>query len=350
MIVLSTHQADDIAAICPQVIVLLQGRVHFAGTPAELAATATGRVWAADERDPDAHCPGAAATTGGGTSASTGRGAELVTPTVEEATCCCPTRQVPGDRSRRRTAAGARPPDPAGAGGRYVSPRSRSPRLRTVLALARVEAWLLVRSLLVLAGLLAGGAMAWALIRRGSRCGGTPPGGSAAGSSSWPCRPGRRTTGRRAAPQGRHGDLYASFPATTATRTLAHLAGLAGAVPASLLLVGAAAALVQVRGAIGTPSHGADRRAAAGDRRRSDGVAIGTRFPHPLAGVLGAMVLLLSSRTSTRPPGGHLAGPLGVDADQLGWLPGPLAGYPPAGAHVLELAGSPSWPGSSRWR
>src|ERR1700685_766458 len=40
VIVLSTHQADDIAAICPKVIVLLQGRVRFAGTPAELAATA----------------------------------------------------------------------------------------------------------------------------------------------------------------------------------------------------------------------------------------------------------------------------------------------------------------------
>jgi ABC-2 type transport system ATP-binding protein len=55
VIVLSTHQADDIAAICPSVIVLLQGRVQFAGAPAELAATAAGRVWAADERDPRAH-------------------------------------------------------------------------------------------------------------------------------------------------------------------------------------------------------------------------------------------------------------------------------------------------------
>ena len=54
-IVLSTHQADDIAAICPQVIVLLQGKVHFSGTPAGLAGTAAGRVWAADERDGGAH-------------------------------------------------------------------------------------------------------------------------------------------------------------------------------------------------------------------------------------------------------------------------------------------------------
>src|SRR5580700_4931622 len=54
-IVLSTHQADDIAAICPQVVVLLEGRVQFAGTPAGLAGTAAGQVWAADERDSLAH-------------------------------------------------------------------------------------------------------------------------------------------------------------------------------------------------------------------------------------------------------------------------------------------------------
>jgi ABC-2 type transport system ATP-binding protein len=55
VIVLSTHQADDIAAICPQVIVLLKGQVRFAGTPAGLAGTAAGRVWAADQRDTSAH-------------------------------------------------------------------------------------------------------------------------------------------------------------------------------------------------------------------------------------------------------------------------------------------------------
>lgn len=55
VIVLSTHQADDITAICPRVVVLLQGRIHFNGTPAELAATAAGRVWVADERNGRAH-------------------------------------------------------------------------------------------------------------------------------------------------------------------------------------------------------------------------------------------------------------------------------------------------------
>ncbi len=85
VIVLSTHQADDIAAICPQAVVLLQGQVHFAGTPAELAATAAGRVWAAGERDDRAHL-----SWRGGDNRwrhigdHPPAGAELVTPTVED--------------------------------------------------------------------------------------------------------------------------------------------------------------------------------------------------------------------------------------------------------------------------
>ena len=47
-IVLSTHQVDDVSAICSHVVVLLAGKVRFAGTPAELARTATGHVWTAD--------------------------------------------------------------------------------------------------------------------------------------------------------------------------------------------------------------------------------------------------------------------------------------------------------------
>jgi ABC-2 type transport system ATP-binding protein len=84
-IVLSTHQADDIAAICPQVVVLLQGRVQFAGTPAELAGTAAGRVWAAADRDNRAHLSWRG---GDGRWRHIGEqpaaGAELLTPTVED--------------------------------------------------------------------------------------------------------------------------------------------------------------------------------------------------------------------------------------------------------------------------
>ena len=53
--VLSTHQADDVAAICQRVVVLLAGRVHFAGAPTELAAMSAGRVWTADHRDAGAY-------------------------------------------------------------------------------------------------------------------------------------------------------------------------------------------------------------------------------------------------------------------------------------------------------
>jgi ABC-2 type transport system ATP-binding protein len=55
VIVLSTHQADDVAAICQRVVVLLQGRVRFTGTPAELADLAAGRVWTVDQRDERAY-------------------------------------------------------------------------------------------------------------------------------------------------------------------------------------------------------------------------------------------------------------------------------------------------------
>jgi ABC-2 type transport system ATP-binding protein len=54
VIVLSTHQVDDIAAICPKVVVVLDGRIPFTGTPAALADTAAGHVWTAEQRDPRA--------------------------------------------------------------------------------------------------------------------------------------------------------------------------------------------------------------------------------------------------------------------------------------------------------
>ncbi len=85
VIVLSTHQADDIAAICSHVFVLLRGQVHFTGTPADLAATAAGRVWAAGERDARAHL-----SWRGGDNRwrhvgdDPPAGAELVAPTVED--------------------------------------------------------------------------------------------------------------------------------------------------------------------------------------------------------------------------------------------------------------------------
>ena len=51
---LSTHQTEDVSAMCGEVVVLHEGGVRFAGVAAVLAALADGRVWLADERDPAA--------------------------------------------------------------------------------------------------------------------------------------------------------------------------------------------------------------------------------------------------------------------------------------------------------
>jgi ABC-2 type transport system ATP-binding protein len=83
-VLLSTHQTDDVAALCQHVIVLLGGRVRFTGTPADLAALATDRVWLAADRDARAEL---AWVTGEGRIRHIGdppAGAQLVEPTVED--------------------------------------------------------------------------------------------------------------------------------------------------------------------------------------------------------------------------------------------------------------------------
>ena len=50
-VLVSTHQTEDVAALCRRVIVLRDGRAAFDGSPAQLCATARGRVWIAAERD-----------------------------------------------------------------------------------------------------------------------------------------------------------------------------------------------------------------------------------------------------------------------------------------------------------
>lgn len=50
-VLLSTHQTEDVAALCQDVVVLHEGLVRFQGSPAQLAALADGRVWFADARD-----------------------------------------------------------------------------------------------------------------------------------------------------------------------------------------------------------------------------------------------------------------------------------------------------------
>ncbi|MGW5158342.1 ABC transporter ATP-binding protein [Nonomuraea wenchangensis] len=48
VVVLSTHQTEDVAALCERVVVMRDGRAVFDGTPGELAAVADGRVWLSD--------------------------------------------------------------------------------------------------------------------------------------------------------------------------------------------------------------------------------------------------------------------------------------------------------------
>jgi hypothetical protein len=219
---------------------------------------------------------------------------------------------------------------------------TRTPRLGMVLGLARAEAWLLTRSLLVLAGLVVGGTVTWLFIHRFEPLW---------WNVSWRIGGGLLLLGMAVLVAAqlavgrvrRDGlaDLYASFPATAATRILAHLVSLVGALPAVLLLAGAVTAAVEVRGAIGAPdvtvlAGGLLLVLAAG----AAGVAIGSWFPHPLAGVLGALALFLSSGTTHSASGAaNWLVPWEMVQDQLGQLPGQLVGYPPARAHALELAG-----------
>ncbi|GII94564.1 hypothetical protein Ssi02_47950 [Sinosporangium siamense] len=51
-VLLSTHQTEDIAALCERVVVINRGSVLFTGTPRELAETAAGHVWLAEQPPP----------------------------------------------------------------------------------------------------------------------------------------------------------------------------------------------------------------------------------------------------------------------------------------------------------
>ncbi len=54
IVLVSTHQTEDVAALCERVIVLREGSATFDGRPAQLSAIAQGRVWMAAERDDSA--------------------------------------------------------------------------------------------------------------------------------------------------------------------------------------------------------------------------------------------------------------------------------------------------------
>jgi ABC-2 type transport system ATP-binding protein len=97
-VVLSTHQTEDVAAVCSHVVVVDQGRVLFAGTPGELADQARDRVWVDSSRDPRAL---AGWRLGEGRFHHIGdppAGAELLEPTIEDAYLLMLGPHVAGER------------------------------------------------------------------------------------------------------------------------------------------------------------------------------------------------------------------------------------------------------------
>jgi ABC-2 type transport system ATP-binding protein len=84
-VMLSTHQTEDVAALCHRVLVMDEGQILFDGAPHQLAEMARGQVWIADERDARARLSW---RTGEGRHRHIGdapAGAELVEPSIEDA-------------------------------------------------------------------------------------------------------------------------------------------------------------------------------------------------------------------------------------------------------------------------
>lgn len=83
-VLLSTHQTEDVAAICDRVIVVDAGRVRFDGSPAQLALMAAGKVWMASDRPDTAHIFWRTAE---GRYRAVGQpppGAQLIDPSIED--------------------------------------------------------------------------------------------------------------------------------------------------------------------------------------------------------------------------------------------------------------------------
>ena len=99
-VVLSTHQTEDVAALCEHVVVVDRGRALFAGSVPELVATADGCVWVDDARDPRAQVAWRLGTGEVHHVGEAPSGATLVRPTLEDAYLL-----LLGDRARTGVAA-----------------------------------------------------------------------------------------------------------------------------------------------------------------------------------------------------------------------------------------------------
>jgi ABC-2 type transport system ATP-binding protein len=87
-VIVATHHTAEAAALCQQVIVMMDGRVCFTGTPADLAALAKDRVWV-DDTPTSVDRPGRVQSwvTADGRIRNIGEppaGAELVDPSIDD--------------------------------------------------------------------------------------------------------------------------------------------------------------------------------------------------------------------------------------------------------------------------
>jgi ABC-2 type transport system ATP-binding protein len=83
-VLMSTHNVSEVSALCHLVYVVFDGRVHFTGTPAELAGLAAGRVWEDDRQDPEAIRSWLTATGSYRHLGDPPAGAQVVDPTLDD--------------------------------------------------------------------------------------------------------------------------------------------------------------------------------------------------------------------------------------------------------------------------
>jgi len=83
-VLISTHQTEDVAAICDRVIVLDAGRVMFDGTPRGLIDLAKGKVWLTGDRPAGARITWRTASGEFRAVGDPPEGAALIDPTIED--------------------------------------------------------------------------------------------------------------------------------------------------------------------------------------------------------------------------------------------------------------------------
>lgn len=84
-VVLSTHQTEDVAALCQRVVVIDHGRVRFEGSASDLCEEARGRVWSATQPDDSARLSWRTGTGEHRLIGDPPSGSTLVEPTIEDA-------------------------------------------------------------------------------------------------------------------------------------------------------------------------------------------------------------------------------------------------------------------------